>query len=498
MSEQVYLGIDIGAESGRVMAGLWDGRRMRLEELHRFANGPVPVAGTMRWDVLRLWSEIQTGLALAGKRFGKSVVSVGMDTWGVDFALLSKTGELLGQPYHYRDARTRGIFDTAFRRVPRPEIFAATGVQFMEINTLYQLIALHREHPEILDTAHTFLTMPDFFNFCLSGSRVCEFTNATTTQCLDPSRRGWAVELLQKFDLPARIFPEIVPPGTRLGPLRPEVAERTGLTAASVVAPATHDTGSAVAAVPTQHTGRTNWAYISSGTWSCVGAELPRASLTPRTLELNVTNEGGVNFTYRLLKNISGLWLVQQCRRAFEARGHSCDYAELVRLAAGAAPLRSFVDPDDPRFLNPSDMAAAIQLFCRETDQPVPESEGALVRCALESLALKYQVTIACLEELVGNKIEVIHIVGGGSQNQLLNQFAANACNRPVLAGPVEATILGNVLVQARASTEVINLAELRAVVRDSFEVRALEPDAKTADAWAAARERFAKLIAPA
>jgi rhamnulokinase len=498
MSEQVYLGIDIGAESGRVMAGLWDGRRIRLEELHRFANGPVPVAGTMRWDVLRLWSEIQNGLTLAGKRFGKSVVSVGVDTWGVDFALLSKTGELLGQPYHYRDARTHGIFDVAFPRVPRAEIFAATGVQFMEINTLYQLIALRREHPEILDAAHTFLTMPDFFNWCLAGSRVCEFTNATTTQCLDPSRRNWAVELLQKFDLPPRIFPEIVPPGTRLGPLRPEIAEKTGLTAASVVAPATHDTGSAVVAVPTQHTGRTNWAYISSGTWSCLGAELPRASLTPRTLELNVTNEGGVNFTYRLLKNISGLWLVQQCRRAFEARGRSCDYAELVRLAAEASPLRSFVDPDDPRFLNPPDMAAAMQAFCRETGQPVPESEGALVRCALESLALKYQVTISCIEELVGNKIEVIHIVGGGSQNQLLNQFAANACNRPVLAGPVEATILGNVLVQARASAEVINLAELRAVVRDSFEVRSFEPDAKTADDWAAARQRFAKLVSPA
>jgi rhamnulokinase len=498
MSEQVYLGIDIGAESGRVMAGLWDGRRIRLEELHRFANGPVAVAGTVRWDVLRLWSEIQHGLTLAGRRFGKSVVSVGMDTWGVDFALLSKSGELLGQPYHYRDARTRGAFERAFARVPRAQIFAATGVQFMEINTLYQLLALRQHSPEILDAAHTFLTMPDFFNWCLSGARVCEFTNATTTQCLDPSRRGWASDLLKQFDLPVNIFPEIVPPGSRLGPLRPDLAEKTGLASAVVIAPATHDTGSAVAAVPTLHTGKTNWAYLSSGTWSCMGAELPRASLTPRTLELNVTNEGGVNFTYRLLKNISGLWLVQQCRRAFEARGRSCDYAELVRLAADAPALRSFVDPDDARFLNPPDMVAAMQAFCRETGQPVPETEGALVRCALESLALKYQVTLSCLEEIVGNKIEVIHIVGGGSQNHLLNQFATNACDRPVLAGPVEATILGNVLVQARASAEVINLAELRAVVRDSFEVRPFEPDAKTADAWAAARKRFSELAAPA
>ncbi len=496
MSEQVYLGIDLGAESGRVMAGLWDGRRIRLEELHRFPNGPVPLAGSMRWDVLRLWSEIQHGLALAGRRFGKAVVSVGVDTWGVDFVLLSKSGELLGQPFHYRDSRTRGMLEHAFRRVPRAQIFAATGVQFMELNTLYQLLALRQNSPELLDAAQTFLTMPDFLNWCLSGARLCEFTNATTTQCLDPSRRGWAVELLRQFDLPTGIFPEIIPPGSRIGPLRPDLAEKTGLASATVIAPATHDTGSAVAAVPTLNTGKTNWAYLSSGTWSLMGVELPRASLTPRTLELNLTNEGGVNFTYRLLKNISGLWLVQQCRRAFEARGRKCDYAELVWLASEAPALRSFVDPDDARFLNPPDMAAAIQSFCRETGQPVPETEGELVRCALESLALKYQTTLSSLEELTGNRIEVIHIVGGGSQNHLLNQFAADACNRPVLAGPVEATVLGNVLVQSCASAEVVNLAELRAVVRDSFEVRPFEPDAKAAEAWVAARQRFSALAA--
>jgi rhamnulokinase len=491
MSEQVYLGIDLGAESGRVMAGLWDGRRIRLEELHRFANGPVSLAGTLRWDVLRLWSEIQHGLALAGRRFGKAVVSVGVDTWGVDFVLLSKSGELLGQPFHYRDSRTRGMLEQAFRRIPRAQIFAATGVQFMELNTLYQLLALRQNSPELLDAAQTFLTMPDFLNWCLSGARLCEFSIATTTQCFDPSRRGWALELLHQFDLPVGIFPEIVPPGTRLGPLRPELAEKSGLPSAIVIAPAAHDTASAVAAVPARDTGKTNWAYISSGTWSVMGVELSHALLTPRALELNLTNEGGVNFTYRLSKNISGLWLIQQCRRAFEARGRNCDYAELVRLASNAPALRSFVDPDAPRFLNPPDMAAAIQAFCRETGQPVPEAEGELVRCALESLALKYQATLSGLEELIGHPVEVIHIVGGGSQNHLLNQFTADACNRPVLAGPVEATVLGNVLVQARSSAEVVNLADLRAVVRDSFEVRSFEPEAKTAEAWAAARARF-------
>ena len=421
-------------------------------ELHRFANGPVFIAGTARWDILRLWAEIQSGLTLAAKRFGRSVVSVGVDAWGVDFVLLSKTGELLGQPFHYRDARTRGMVEQAFGRVRRAEIFASTGVQFMEINTLYQLLALQRDSPELLAAAETFLTIPDFINWCLSGVRVCEFTNATTTQCLNPTRRDWAFELLGKFDLPAKIFPGIAPPGSRVGTLRQTVADRTGLPPVTIIAPGTHDTASAVAAVPTPNTGKTNWAYLSSGTWSLMGVEAPRALLTPRALELNLTNEGGINFTARLLKNIAGLWLVQQCRLAFAERGRTCDYAELVSLAAEAPALRSLVEPDDPRFVNPANMPAEIQAFCRETGQPAPETEGAIVRCALESLALKYRTVLGWLEELTGNTIEVIHIVGGGSQNTLLNQFAANACRRPVLAGPVEATVLGNLLVQARAT----------------------------------------------
>ncbi len=495
MTEQVYLGVDLGAESGRVMAGFWDGERMRLEELHRFTNGPVFIAGTARWDILRLWAEIQNGLTLAAKRFGRSVVSVGVDAWGVDFVLLSKTGELLGQPFHYRDARTRGMVEQAFGRVPRAEIFATTGVQFMEINTLYQLLALQRDSPELLAAAETFLTIPDFINWCLSGVRVCEFTNATTTQCLNPSRRDWAFELLGKFDLPVKIFPGIAPPGSRIGTLRQTVMDRTGLAPADIIVPGTHDTASAVAAVPTPNTGKTNWAYLSSGTWSLMGVEAPQALLTPRALELNLTNEGGNNYTSRLLKNIAGLWLVQQCRRAFAERGRTCDYAELVSLAAEAPPLRSLVEPDDPRFVNPANMPAEIQAFCRETGQPAPETEGMIIRCALESLALKYRTVLGWLEELTGGTIEVIHIMGGGSQNTLLNQFAANACRRLVLAGPVEATVLGNLLVQARATEGAINLAELRTIVRDSFEPRAFEPEPMNCEAWAEAHCRFANLL---
>jgi rhamnulokinase len=493
MAEQTYLGVDLGAESGRVMAGLWDGRRMRLVELHRFPNGPVHLAGTMRWDVLRLWAEIEEGLARAATRFGKSVVSVGVDTWGVDFVLLSKTGELLGQPYHYRDARTRGMLDYAFSRVPRAEIFAATGLQFMEISSLYQLLALHREHPELLDAADCFLMIPDFMHWCLCGSRAVEFTNATTTQFFHPTERNWSFEMLQKLGLPTHMLKVVVPPGTKLGQLRSSVTDRTGLGPIDVIAPATHDTGSAVAGVPTRNTGRTNWAYISSGTWSLMGVEVPNALLSERVLELNLTNEGGVNFTYRLLKNIMGLWLVQQCKRAFDSRGKQYDYDAFVRLASEAPPLRSFVDPDDARFLNPPDMPAAIQSFCRDTGQPVPESEGAIVRCALESLALKYQTVLGWLEEVTGNRIEVIHVVGGGSRNDLLNQFTANACDRPVLTGPVEATVLGNLLVQVHAG-ESVSLNDLRKIVRDSSDLREFQPDPIAQSTWRETHTRFARL----
>lgn len=493
MTEKIFLGIDLGGESGRVMAGQWDGQRMTLEEVHRFSNGPVIINGTMRWDILRLWSEIQHGLSLAAKRYGSSIVSIGVDTWGIDFVLLSKSGEMLGLPFHYRDDRTRGMIDEAFSHVARAEIFAETGLQFMEINTLYQLLALKKNSPELLEAADCFLTIPDFINWCLTGRKVAEFTNATTTQCFHPIQRQWASGLLQRFGLPSAIFPEVIMPGTKIGPLRDSVARFTGLESVQVVAVAAHDTGSAVVGVPTANTGKANWAYISSGTWSLLGAEVREANLSSRVLELNFTNEGGVDGTYRLLKNIMGLWLVQRCKRAFDARGLELGYADLVKLAESAPALRSFVDPDDPRFLNPPDMPKAIQDFCCETGQPVPRTEGELVRCALESLALKYEIVLGWLEELTGERVEVIHIVGGGSRNALLNQFAANACNRPVLAGPVEATVLGNLMMQLRASGEISSLSELRSVLRNSSEVHKFLPDAQQAEAWRQARIRFRK-----
>jgi rhamnulokinase len=492
MAQQVYLGVDLGAESGRVIAGLWDGAKMKLEELHRFPNGGVAMADSLRWNTLGLWSEIQTGLTAAAKKFGKSIVSVGVDTWGVDFALLSKSGELLGLPFHYRDARTRGILPKAFARVPRVEIFAATGLQFMEINTLFQLLALQANSPELLATADTLLMMPDFLHYCLSGARVSEFTIATTSQCVNPKKRSWDTELLGKFRLPTKIFPEVVQPGTCIGHLRASLAERTGLGPISVVAPAAHDTGSAVAAVPTTNTGKANWAYLSSGTWSLLGVELAEALLSPRALELDVTNEGGVDGTYRLLKNIMGLWLVQQCRRSFAAKGKEISYEQLAQSASEALAFRSLVDPNDDRFLNPPDMPKAIQDFCRETGQPIPETEGQFARCVFESLALTYANVLQGLEGLTGTKIEMVHVVGGGSRNKVLNQFTANACGRPVVAGPVEATVFGNLLVQARSHGEIKTLADIRAAVRASSEVTQFDPE--NVAAWEAARARFAGL----
>jgi rhamnulokinase len=492
MAEKCFLGIDLGGESGRVMAGLWDGGRMRLEEVHRFANGGVALGDSLRWDVLRIWSEIESGLTLAAKRFGDRIVSVGADTWGVDFVLLSKSGELLGQPRHYRDPRNPAASEDMLRRVSRDEVWAASGIQFMPINTLPQLAAMQAHNPELLAGADSLLMIPDFLHWCLCGARTVEFTNATTTQFFHPTDRRWSHELLSKLGIPSRMLPEVVEPGTDLGAVSAAVADRTGLRGVRTVAPATHDTGSAVVAVPTARTGRTDWAYLSSGTWSLLGLELPRPILSPRALELNVTNEGGVDGTYRLLKNIMGLWLVQRCRSSFEKSGGTSEYADLVRLAEAAPAFRSLVDPDDPRFLSPADMPTAIADFCRETGQPPPESEGQFVRCALESLALKYAVVLAWLEEISGSRADTIHVVGGGARNALLNQFTAEACSRVVIAGPVEATVLGNLLVQARAAGELGSLDDIRRVSAASGELQEYSP--KNPGGWNAALDRFRSL----
>jgi rhamnulokinase len=483
-----FLAFDLGAESGRGVLGLLEGKRLRLEVINRFPNGPVRTLDSLHWDVLRLYEDMLQTLRLCAAGYG-DLDGLGVDTWGVDFALLGRGGTLLGNPRHYRDPHTEGVLERAFARVPREEIFRRTGIQFMRFNTLFQLLALQEARSPLLDVAETLLFMPDLFHYFFTGIKVNEYTDASTSQMLDPTTRGWAYDLVGAFGLPKQILGTLVAPGTVLGPLRPSVATQTGLNPAPVIAPASHDTAAAIAAVPASGE---SWAYISSGTWSLMGVEVPAPLVNEQALAANYTNEGGVGGTIRFLKNIMGLWLVQECRRAWERSGQSYSYEELTHLAEAAPPFVAVVDPDDSSFLLPPDMPAALSAFCRRTGQPAPEGPGATVRCALEGLALCYRYVLERLEHLTGRRLEVVHVVGGGSQNALLNQLTADACNRPVLAGPAEATAAGNVLVQALGLGVLHSLTEAREVVRNSFEVRTFRP--RDPEGWHKPYERFVSL----
>lgn len=468
-----FLALDLGAESGRAILGELDAGLLRLSEIHRFPNQPINLPDGLHWDVMRLWREIQEAITMAVHNQGKNLVGVGLDTWGVDFALLDRKGALIANPHHYRDSRTEGMLDEAFRRVPREAIYQATGIQFMQINTLYQLLSMVIQQSPTLEIAHTFLTIPDLLNYWLTGEKVCEFTIATTTQCYDPRQGDWALSMLEKLNIPTYIFPKIIPPGTVLGKVLGQVTREAGLTDLPVIAPACHDTGSAVAAIPAEND---HFAYISSGTWSLMGAEITEPVVTSRSLALNFTNEGGVNGTFRFLKNITGMWLVQECRRTWASQGKEHSYDELTEMAAQAEPFRSLIDPDASDFLYPGDMPARIGDYCKRHGQPIPDSKGAFVRCALESLALKYRWVLDQLEELLGYRLEPIHIVGGGSRNRMLSQFTADATGRVVITGPVEATATGNILEQAIALGYVSSLQEARSIIRKSFKPEVFKP----------------------
>jgi rhamnulokinase len=479
------LAFDLGAESGRGVLGRFDGQRLRLEVVHRFANGAVRTLDTLHWDVLRLYSEMLAALRRSAADLG-GIDCLGVDTWGVDFALLGRGGTLLGNPRHYRDPHTEGIMEAVLARVPRQEIFRQTGLQFMRFNTLFQLAAMQRDRSPLLDVAESLLFIPDLFNYMFTGIKVNEFTDASTSQMLDPSTQTWAYGLLQALGLPAHLPGSLVAPGTVLGPLRSAVAVETGVQPVPVIATASHDTAAAVAAVPADGSA---WAYISSGTWSLMGVELAGPLINEPAQRYNFTNEGGAGGTIRFLKNIMGLWLVQECRRAWDREGRSFSYEELVRLAEAAPACHSLVDPDAVSFILPPSMPAALADFCRKTGQPAPEDPGAVIRCALDSLALRYRWVMERLEELTGRRLDLIHIVGGGSQNTLLCQLTADACNRNVLAGPVEATAIGNVLVQLLGLGLFRSLAEAREVVRRSFELRSYAP--QQPDRWQEPYERF-------
>ena len=489
MAEKAFLAIDMGASSGRHVVGHFDARKLRLEEVYRFDNGPAEVAGSLFWDLLAQWTHVRQGLRAAGSRVGAAVASIGVDTWGVDFGLLGRGDVLLGNPYHYRDSRTNGMLERAFSIVPREEIFRHTGLQFMQLNTLYQLLAMKLAGSPLLEMAETMLMVPDLFHWLLTGQKCNEFTEATTSQFYNPLKGGWATELLEKFDLPARILGRIVPPGTNLGPLRQNIAAESGLQA-DVVLPGTHDTASAVMAVPAASRAgeRPDWCYISLGTWALMGIESPEPIVNDEVLKFNFTNEGGVGNTFRLLKNISGLWLVQECRRVWNQAGRNWDWEDLNRLSAAAKPLVTFIDPDAPDLLAPENMPEAIRQHARKTGQAVPQDEGAVLRCALDSIAMRFRQVLAMCEELAGGRIETVHIVGGGTKNRQLCQAAADACGRRVLAGPVEATATGNIMMQAVAAGEVGSIAEAREVIRNSFPVEEYEP--RNTAAWDEAFER--------
>jgi rhamnulokinase len=493
-----YLALDLGAESGRGLLGRFDGQHLALEETHRFPNGPVRMLDTLYWDLPRLFEEIKTALG-KGALCGGGLDGVGIDTWGVDFGLIGRGDTLLGNPVHYRDARTDGMLEAAFKRVPRERIYEITGLQFLPFNTLYQLLALSQSGSPLLEVAETLLMMPDLFGWLLTGRRAGERTNASTTQLLDPRNGTWSDELCRKLGLPRVILPELIEPGSELGPLRSSVATDVGLTRpVTVIAPATHDTASAVAAVPAKLSTLSlgappDWCYLSSGTWSLLGVEVPRPVINAETMRYNFTNEGGVAGMTRLLKNIMGLWLVQECRRTWARAGRELSYEEMIARAQVAPPFTTLVDPDDASFLAHGDMPARLAAYCTRTGQAPPSDEGAMVRCCLESLALKYRWAIERLESILGTTIETIHVVGGGTKNALLCQFTADACGRPVHAGPVEATAIGNILMQALGRGQLGSIADLRAIVARSFPVTVYEP--RDTAAWNAATGRFARLV---
>lgn len=468
-----YLAFDLGAESSRAIVGGVTDDGISLEEIHRFPSRNVVASGTRYWDILYFLGEFKRAFAECARRYGPKLDGIGIDTWGVDFGFIGPSGQLLANPVHYRDHRTDGIVERAFDVLPREDIYRFTGIQFMPLNSLFQFWAALETTPEILRAAETFLLMPDLFNYFLTGVRRSEYTIASTTQMLDVHTRNWCAPLLDAFGLPMELMPELCEPASIIGPLDDAIAREAGLDVTNVIAPCCHDTGAAVAAIPAEGD---SWAYISCGTWSLLGAELDEPVTSDKALQYNFTNEGGIGGTIRLLKNIMGLWVLQECRGAWEKRGQTYDYPELTELARDAAPFQTVIDVDDPSFLNPDDMLDAIAAHCRTTGQTPPDGTGATVRTVLEGIAIRYAVVLEQLEDIMGKCVDHIHMAGGGIQNRLLCQFAADATGRPVIAGPVEATAMGNVIAQALATGRLRDHAAGRSLIARSTGLETYEP----------------------
>lgn len=492
-----YLALDLGAESGRAILGTIQNGKITLSEEHRFLTGAESVPTmypnlvspeldgdcSLLWDFTRFWHEIKKSIHLVGKKV--KIESVGVDTWGVDFAVLDKKGLLVCSPYNYRDSRSNGMMEEAFHRIPKEKIYELTGIQFMQINALYQLLAMSIRNASLFAAVDKFMMVPDLINYWLSGKVVAEFTETTTSQLYNPRTHQWSDEIIGAMGFPRNIFPEVVAPGTILGPMRKSVANETGVQPL-VITPACHDTGSAVSAIPAEVE---DFIWISSGTWSIVGMNTPEPIINEASYKYNFTNEGGLDGTYRFSKNVMGLWVVQQCRQQWMNEGREYSYTELTEWAKSAALLKSFVDPDYAEFLRPGKTAERVKEYCQITGQPVPQTEGEIIRAVLQGLALRYRYVIEKLEEVSGRKMSTIHIIGGGTKNQLLSQFTADALGRRVITGPIEATGIGNIIIQAIANKDIGSWKEGVSIIHNSFEILTFDPGDKKP--WDKAFELF-------
>lgn len=482
------LAFDFGASSGRAIIGCFDGDKITLKEVHRFSNDPVSVGGTVYWDVLRLFYEIKQGIIKA--KIAGGFDSIGIDTWGVDFGLIDSEGKLMENPVHYRDARTAGLVDEAFKTMPKEKLYGITGIQFMELNTLFQLISLKKYRPWMLERADKMLFMPDLFGYMLTGKMCAEYSIASTSQLIDLDKKTWSREILDAFGIKESVFAPLVQPGTVLGELSKEVCEECGVDPVPVISVCGHDTQSAITSVPCEDG---DFAFLSSGTWSLFGTELDKPIVNETSMNINITNEGGFDGSTGFLKNIIGLWLIQESRRQWKREGKEYSYADLEKLALAAEPFKCFIDPDAPEFVPHGNIPERVREFCRKTGQYVPETVGEIMRCIYESLAMKYRLTFEKLRECTERDYPVIHVIGGGTKDGLLCQMTANSCDRTVKAGPIEATVMGNVAVQLMSDGSVKNIGQARKIVADSSELKTFEP--KDTDKWAGAYEDFLKVV---
>jgi len=473
MKKTNFIAVDFGAGSGRVILGTLENDLLKTKEVHRFKNKMLERNGHIFWDFQYLFNELIKGLAKIGRSNIPNLISIGIDTWGVDYGLIDKKGNLLNNPYAYRDSRTNAVMNEVFKIIPQKKIYEHTGIQFLQFNTIYQLFTeIHDENSNIKKT-NIFLMMPDLFNYFLTGEKKSEYTIASTSQMLNVKKKEWDTAIINELEIPTDIFPKIVMPGTKIGNLTNKNKQKTNLKNIDVIAVGSHDTASAIASVPVQ---QKNWAYLSSGTWSLIGVEVENPIINNTSFVNGFTNEGGIEGTIRYLKNTMGLWILEQSIKVWEKEGSTKSYAELFNLAEKETPFRSIINPDDQSFLNPPNMLSAIENYCIKTEQVVPKTEGQFVRCILESLALKYKFSIEKINEQIDEPIEILHIIGGGSQNELLNQFTANALGITVAAGPVEATAIGNILMQAIAKNKIKNLAVGRQIVKNSFPIKRYKP----------------------